>query len=94
MNSLLSMLGNLGGMGGGRINISQFVPVLMQGYDAAKRGESPQAFIQNLSESYPELKAVDLNDLYGSAVKLAQEKGANIDNATKQIDSIFAPYMK
>ena len=88
MNSLLSMLGNLGGMGGSGTNI------LMQAFGAAMRGESPQAFIQNLANTDPRLKAVDLNDLYGSAQKLAQEKGVNLDDVTKQIDSTFAPHMK
>ena len=88
MNSLLSMLGNLGGMGGGSTNI------LMQAFGAAMRGESPQAFIQNLANTDPRLKAVDLNDLYGSAQKLAQEKGVNLEDVTKQIDSTFAPHMK
>ena len=88
MNSLLSMLGNLGGMGGGNTNI------LMQAFGAAMRGESPQAFIQNLANTDPRLKAVDLNDLYGSAQKLAQEHGVNLDDVTKQIDSTFAPHMK
>lgn len=86
MNSLLSMLGGLGGGGGTNI--------LMQAFGAAMRGESPQAFIQNLANSHPQLKAVDLNDLYGSAQKLAQEKGVNLDDVTKQIDSTFAPHMK
>ena len=71
MNSLLSMLG---GMGGGNTNI------LMQAFGAAMRGESPQAFIQNLANTDPRLKAVDLNDLYGSAQKLAQEQGVNLDD--------------
>ena len=87
MNSLLSMLGGKG------VNFSQFAAMLMRGYDAAKQGESPQEFIKNLSKGYPQLKSVDLNDLYGSAVKLAKEKGVDLDNATKQIDSIFAPHM-
>ena len=88
MNSLLSMLGNFGGMGGGGTN------VLMQAFGAAMRGESPQAFIQNLANTDPRLKAVDLNDLYGSAQKIAQEKGINLEDVQKQVDSTFAPHMK
>ena len=88
MNRLVSMLGNLGNMGGSSTNI------LMQAFGAAMRGESPQAFIQNLANTDPRLKAVDLNDLYGSAQKLAQEKGVNLDDVTKQLDQQFAPHMK
>ena len=86
MNSLLSMLMN-GSVNGG-------TSVLMQALGAAMRGESPQAFIQNLANTDPRLKAVDLNNLYGSAQKLAQEQGVNLDDVTRQIDSTFAPHMK
>jgi len=81
MNSLLNMLT---GNGGG-------TSILMQAVGAALRGESPQDFISNLANTHPQLKKVDLNDLMGSAQQLAQQKGVNIDDVTKQIDQFVNP---
>ena len=82
MNSLLSMLN-----GGG-------ASVLMQALGAAMRGESPQAFMKKLANTDPRLKKMNLDDLYGSAQKLAQEQGVNVDDVQRQIDNAFAPHMK
>lgn len=68
--------------------------VLMQALGAAMRGESPQAFMKKLASTDPRLKKMNLDDLYGSAQKLAQEQGVNVDDVQRQIDSAFAPYMK
>ena len=82
MNSLLSMLGN------------SETSILMQALGAAMRGESPQAFMKKLANTDPRLKKMNLDDLYGSAQKLAQEQGVNIDDVTKQIDSTFSQHIK
>ena len=84
MSSLFNLLGG-SGQGGAAI--------LMQAFGAAMRGESPQAFMKKLANSDPRLKKVNLDDLMGSAQQLAQEKGVNIEDVTKQIDSAFAPHL-
>ena len=81
MNSILSMLG------GGNSSI------LLQALGAAMRGESPQAFMKKLANTDPRLKKMNLDDLYGSAQKLAQEQGMNIEDVQKGIDSTFFPHM-
>ena len=86
MNSLLNMLMN-GSVNGG-------TSVLMQALGAAMRGESPQAFMKKLANTDPRLKKMNLDDLYGSAQKLAQEQGINVDDVRSQIDATFAPHMK
>ena len=85
MNSLLSMLG---GMGGGNNSI------LFQALGAAMRGESPQTFMKKLANTDPRLKKMNLDDLMGSAQQLAQERGVNLDDVAKQIDTAFEPRMK
>ena len=70
------------------------MPILMQAFGAAMRGESPQAFMKRLANTDPRLKKMNLDDLYASAQKLAEEQGVNIDDVTKQIDQTFAPHMK
>ena len=84
MNSLLNMLGAQVGN----------TNVLLQAFGAAMRGESPQAFLKKLANSDPRLKKVDLNDLMGSAQKLATENGRSIDDVQKEVDSAIAPYVK
>ena len=64
--------------------------IMMQAIGAAMRGESPQAFIRNLANTHPALRGIDTNDLYGSAEKLAKERGADINVLSKQIDSAVA----
>lgn len=68
--------------------------ILLQAIGAALRGESPQKFMKNLANTHPQLKKMNLDDLYGSAQQLCQEKGVNIDEATKNIDDLVAPMMK
>ena len=85
MNSLLSMLS---GMGGGNSSI------LFQALGAAMRGTSPQQFMKKLANSDPRLKKMNLDDLMGSAQQLAQERGVNLDDVAKQIDTAFEPRMK
>ena len=84
MNPILGMLGNNAGS----------TNILLQAIGAALRGESPQAFMKRLANSHPQLKRMNLDDLYGSAQQLCQEKGLNMDDMTKRIDNIVDPMIK
>ena len=83
MNPVMNMFGGNTGM-----------PILMQAIGAAMRGESPQAFMKRLANSHPQLKRMNLDDLYGSAQQLCQDKGLNPDEVVKQVDSMVEPMMK
>ena len=72
-NSLLSIFG------GGNSNI------MLQAIGAAMRGESPQAFLQNLAATNPALRGVDLNDINGSAQRLCRERGIDPDKLANDI---------
>ena len=72
-NSLLSIFG------GGNNNI------MLQAIGAAMRGESPQAFLQNLAATNPALRGVDLNDINGSAQRLCRERGIDPDKLANDI---------
>ena len=62
--------------------------ILLQAIGAALRGESPQAFMKRLANSHPQLKRMNLDDLYGSAQQLCQERGLNADEVARAIDPI------
>ena len=83
MNPLLNMLG------GGNI----FGQVMMQAVSAYMRGDTPQAFLQSLA-GRPEMQGVNLNDLEGSARKIAQEKGVSFDSVLEQAQGIISQYKK
>lgn len=80
MNPVLDMLGGNTG-----------ASVLMQAIGAAMRGESPQAFMKRLANSHPQLKRMNLDDLYGSAQQLCEERGLNPDEVAKSIDPLIKP---
>ena len=80
MNPIMNIFGSDAGM-----------PILMQAIGAAMRGESPQAFMKKLANSHPQLKRMNLDDLYGSAQQLCQEKGLNPDEVAKTIDPLVKP---
>ena len=86
MNSLLSMFGNNNNASG--------MSILLQAIGAAMRGESPQAFMKRLANSHPQLKRMNLDDLYGSAQQLCNERGINPDDVAKNIDSVVEPMIK
>ena len=56
--------------------------IMMQAVGAMMRGESPQAFMQNLAKSNPQLQGLDLNNLNQTAEQLYQQTGQDI-NAVK-----------
>ena len=82
MNPLMNMFGNSGNA------------ILLQAVGAALRGESPQKFMKNLANTHPQLKRMNLDDLYGSAQQLCQEKGLNADEVAKNIDGVVGPMIK
>ena len=63
MNPLLGMFGGNAGPS-----------ILMQAVGAALRGESPQAFMKKLANTHPQLKRMNLDDLYGTAQNLCKER--------------------
>ena len=85
MNPLLKMLG------GGGSNI--FAKLAMQAVGAALRGETPKDFLTKLAATRPELGSVDLNDLEGSARKIAQQKGVDYETVKSQALGEIQKYM-
>ena len=83
MNPILNMLG---GASGGTGNA-----IILQALGAALRGESPQAFMKRLANTHPQLKRMNLDDLYGSAQQLCQERGLNPEDVAKNVDQIVDP---
>lgn len=83
MNPVFNMFGN-----------NSTAPILLQAIGAAMRGESPQAFMKRLANSHPQLKRMNLDDLYGSAQQLCQERGLNADEVAKSIDPIVGSQIK
>ena len=76
MNPLFSVLS---GGGGG------YMQVLMQAVGAAMRGESPEAFMQKLAQTNPQLRGLNMNDLEGTAKSIAQQKGADLGQLTESV---------
>ena len=63
--------------------------MLLQAFGAMMRGESPQAFIQNLAQTRPELRGIDLNDINGSAERLCRERNVDPHKLEAQIKQTF-----
>ncbi len=80
MNPLLNMLS------GSSVG-AQGTNILLQAVGAALRGESPQAFMKRLANNHPQLKKVNLDDLYGSAQQLCNERGLSMEEVTKTVDA-------
>ena len=72
-NSLLSIFGGNNGN------------LMMQALGAMMRGESPQAFMQQLANTNPALRGIDLNDINGSAQKICRERGIDADKLAAEI---------
>lgn len=80
MNPILSFIN--GGSSG-------FMQIMMQAVGAAMRKESPEAFLQKLAQTNPQLKALDLTNLEGTATQLAQQQGKDINALTSEVKSII-----
>ena len=59
--------------------------LMMQAIGAMMRGESPQVFLQNLANTNPALRSIDLNDINGSAQRLCRERGVDPDKLAAEI---------
>ena len=53
--------------------------ILMQAVGAAMRGETPEAFLKTLAQTNPQLRGVDLTDLEGTARKIANAQGKDLN---------------
>ena len=62
----------------------------MQAVGAFMRGESPQDFMRNLSNSRPELGGIDLSDINKEAARICRERGVDPNKLTEQIKATIA----
>ena len=67
--------------------------IMMQAVGAAIRGESPEAFLQNLAKTNPQLRGLDLNNLEQTATSLAKQRGADIDKLTEDVKKTVSGMM-
>lgn len=63
--------------------------IMMQAVGAMMRGESPQAFMQNLAKSNPQLQRLDLNNLNQTAEQLYQQNGQDINAVKSKINQFI-----
>ena len=82
MNPILSMFGNSAPVSG--------ITILLQAIGAAMRGEKAQTFMKQLANSHPQLKKMNLDDLYGTAQQMCNERGLKEEDVAKSIDNIIA----
>ena len=59
--------------------------IMMQAVGAMLRGESPQAFLQNLAKTNPQLQGLDLNDIDKTAKELCDKNGEDYNAAKANI---------
>ena len=76
-----SLMNFFGGSGGGNI--------LLQAFGAMMRGESPQQFLQNLAQTNPQLRGLDLTDINATAQKVCREHGVDADKLAGEIKQRF-----
>lgn len=62
--------------------------MLMQAFGAALRGESPQAWLQSIAQTHPELKQYDLSNIQQTAQQVCQQNGVDMQQAINSIDNI------
>jgi len=84
MNPIMNMFNN--SQGG--------TSILLQAVGAALRGESPQTFMKRLANSHPQLRKMNLDDLYNSAQQLCQERGLDAEKVAEEIDTVVNPLIK
>lgn len=63
--------------------------IIMQAVGAMMRGESPQAFMQNLAKNHPQLQGLDLNNLNKTAEDLCAKNGQDINDVKSRINSFI-----
>lgn len=72
---------------------TQMPSILMQAMGAAMRGESPQAFMQQLAQQHPQLRQYDLSNLQNTAQQVCQQNGVDMQDAINKIDNIAKTIM-
>lgn len=72
---------------------TQMPSILMQAMGAAMRGESPQAFMQQLAQQHPQLRQYDLSNLQNTAQQVCQQNGVDMQDAIGKIDNIAKTIM-
>lgn len=80
-NPLMSIFGGLTGGAGS---------IMIQAVGAFMRGESPQAFMQNLANTNPALRGLDLTDINATAQKVCKEHGVDPNKLTAEIKQTIA----
>lgn len=63
--------------------------IMAQALQAAKNGENPQMFLQNLAQNNPELQNIDFSNLQNTAMQLCMKKGVNMNSALGNIMSML-----
>lgn len=96
MNSLLGGFGNIlfKSPTTTQMAAAQQPNILLQALGAAMRGESPQAFMQNLAMQHPQLRQLDLNNLQSTAQQVCQQNGVNMQDMVNKIDNAASSFMK
>ena len=64
---------------------SGLTQILMQAVGAYLRGDTPQDFLKKLARTRPELNGLDLDDLEGTANRLAKENGTTVDQVAATV---------
>ena len=71
---------------------SQNNNIMMQAVAAMMRGESPQAFLQNLAKDHPQLQGLDFSNINKAAEDLYASKGQDINAAKSKINSFISSF--
>ena len=59
--------------------------LMMQAVGAFMRGEDPKTFLQNLANTNPKLRGLDLTDINAIAQKVCQDHGVDAAKLTAEI---------
>ena len=59
--------------------------LMMQAVGAFMRGEDPKTFLQNLANTNPKLRGLDLTDINATAQKVCQDHGVDAAKLTAEI---------
>ena len=65
----------------------------MQAIGAMLRGESPQAFLQNLAKTNPQLQGLDLTNLDKTAQELCNKNGEDYNTAKASIKDKLSQFI-
>ena len=60
--------------------------IMMQAIGAMMRGESPQAFMQNLAKTNPALQGLDLNNLNQTAEQVCKDNNVDINEVKSKVN--------